>query len=164
MTKDVWLIGDEFLRRIHHNLQEWKSDQSSTNRPLPYICNQYNVSAWYDSPLTNNHTGRIYNSFIDGLNSNPKLPKYELMIIDADIIIGSNHLDYGIMHIIKEQLDWLFSKINKAIHRRQEDLKAKRGGAVSSSFEPRLIWVSMIQCPTGTTLKQRKNWFVLQAQ
>ena len=132
-TKDVWLVGDEFLHEIHHTLQEWKSDLVPKNKSLPYLYDQYNVHHWYDSPLVPNvHVSRLLNSFLDGLNTIVKLPKYVLMFPDMDIISDAD-LDYGVMVLLEEQLQWLFNQINKAIHRRHEDLKAKRGGTVSST-------------------------------
>ena len=142
-TKDVWLVGDEFLHEIHHALQEWKSDLVAKSKNLTYLYDQYNIHHWYDSPLVPNvHVCHLLNS-LDRLNTTAKLPKYVLMFPDMDIISDTD-LDYGVMIILEEQLQWLFNQINKAMHRRCEDLKSKRGSAVLSTFEPRVIWVSMI--------------------
>ena len=143
--KDCWLVGDEFFGEIHHTLQELKSECSTT----PYLYEQYNVMPFYLSALSPQpRVIRILNAFIDALNSTPKLPKYVLIIPDQDLMPGSKHLDYGVVHIMEQQLRWLFQQINKAIGRRREDLQSKHAGAIShSTYEPRIICIAMIDRP-----------------
>ena len=146
-VKDVWLVRDEFLGKIFNQLQTMKSEVHSNNSLMPYLYDQYNVHQWYKSPLEtpSNRTVHLFNALIEGFNEEPKIPKYILMIPDVDIIIGTQHFELGVFHLLEEQLQWLFTQVQKSITRRREDILSKRAGAVSSSFEPRVIWVSMIK-------------------
>ena len=155
--KDCWVVGDEFLISIYSALQELKTDYATNHKPMPYLYEHYNISAWYQSPLLNQiRMARILNSFLDGLNERKKLPKYVLLIPDEDIILGVNYIGYGVMTMIKEQLNWLFKQINKAIRRCRDDLKNTRQGAVSSSFEPRVTWVEMMDKPLPQSIQKHK--------
>ena len=145
--REIWLVGDIFLWDSFAILQRLKIDAGSTNRPPPYIYDYYNVSVWYPGTSTIKQCiTRIYNAFISALNKSPLLPKYVLIIPDCDIILGTK-FDYGMSRLLEEQIDWLIRQLNKAIHRRCDDLKAKRPGAISSSFEPRVIWIKAINRP-----------------
>ena len=152
--KDCWIVGDEFLSDTFTALQEFKAE----NAVKPHIYEQYNMMPFFQSPLKPHpRVVKVLNSFIEGLNSTPKLPKYVLLIPDQDLIVGAKHLDYGVIHIIEEQIKWLFKQLNKVIARRREDLQLKRAGAIlKSTHKPRLIWVSMINRPFATQLFPKK--------
>ena len=157
VLKDCWLVGDEFLGSIYNELQTWKNEQASDNKPLPYLYTQYNMSSWYRSPLSPHSNGvRLLNSFIDGLNSTPKLPKYVLVFPDRDLITGLKFLDFCVILLLDEHVSWLFRKLNKEIKRRRDDLMAKRPGALASSFKPRLIFIMMLERPPMKSIKEKK--------
>ena len=92
---------------------------------------------------------------IAALNKQPRLPKYVIMLTDCDIILGTE-FDYGLNQLLEEQLDWLIRQVNKAINRRRDDLKSKRPGAISSSFEPRVIWIKAINRPFCEDVNEKK--------
>ena len=158
--KDCWLVGDEFLQKLHKRLQGWHSESNGTKDGMLFMYQQYNIMFWYKSPLVPQPSAvRIFKSFIDGLNTTPKLPKYILIFSDDDIIKTTKHLDFGIMTMLQEQLKWLFEQLNKYSTRRCDDLRATRIGALNTvTHEPRFIWVTMIQRPflPSASLQQKK--------
>ena len=92
---------------------------------------------------------RIYNSLIKAINSdkNHHLARYILIFLDADLIMNANIFDYGVSRTLEDTLKWLLINVNRVIDLGKDDLIGKRPGSVSSSLEPRLIWVSMIPRP-----------------
>ena len=79
-----------------------------------------------------------------------------LIIPDRDLIQGSRKIEYGIICFIEEQLQWLFAQIAKAVIRRHDDLKSKRAGLLVSTYEPRNVWVNMIDRPISSNLYEKK--------
>ena len=155
--KDCWLVGDVFLNEMTSVLQDWRSDAVSHNETSPYLYEQYNVTYWYKSVLDPDPRAvRLFNSFMDGLNSDAKLPRYIIIFPEDDIIRGTRHIDFGITCILEETLDWMFFEMVKNIKRRRDDLKTIRAGALSSIFEPRLIWVGMIDRPEPEKILDKK--------
>ena len=138
-------------------LQELKNEQTSS-KDWSFVYQQYNVLQFNKSPLSSApRFARILNSFIEGLNAMPKLPKYIFVLPDSDIIEGTGYFDYGVMQMIEEQVQWLFQQMNKYVEHRREDLKLKRAGAIAmSTHEPRFILVAMIDRPFTTDFKLKK--------
>ena len=106
----------------------------------------YNITAYYSNQGNQEVITRLLNSFIEGLNSKKYLPRYVIMCPDLDIVKGTE-FDYGANIIFKTTLRCLFDQLNKVINGRRMDLTFKRPVAMSSSFEPRLIWIKMIGRP-----------------
>ena len=90
----------------------------------------------------------MVNSLVEGLNKYTQLPRYIFMIPDKDVITSClRDFDFGVNKILDDFLSYMFRQINKVIERRRIDLMYKRPGALPSSFEPRIIWVTMINRP-----------------
>ena len=129
----------------------------SDNKRPPHLYEQYNITAWFRSPLSHLRSGvRLYNSFVDGLNASDKLLKYVVIISEKEFITGLKHLDYGVVCMLDEHVNWLFKSLTKTIKCRRDDILSKRAGALGSSFEPRLIFVTMIECPPARSIKLKK--------
>ena len=164
--KDLWLIGDGFLRESVASLQQLKNGAALRDHRLPYIYQYYNVKGYFHEYNSHIDTaiGRIYNSMVFGLNENTFLPKYVIFIIDQDIITCGNIYNFGSGTAIEMQLKHLVKEIKRWLMARREDLKFRRPGALAPSMEPRLIWVEMIRRPyteeprQANILKQRKKF------
>ena len=118
-------------------------------RPLPYLLNNYQVSAHYEHPLssTRNTLSRFYNSFVKALNQkNKHLPRMIIVVPDWDILKFIDHYSYGITNLSGKCLDWLLRNMERAIESRKEQLRRRRAGAVQPN-EPKIIWVTMINRP-----------------
>ena len=107
----------------------------------------FNISAQYQTSSGQAH-GTLYttyNALLEAMNEDAKLPRFIFVLLDRDLLLQANHFKFGVHIILDEILPWLIKKIEKAILRRREDLKAKCIGAVG--HEPRVIWVKMLQRP-----------------
>ena len=147
--KDLWIVGDYFLFEVFPNLQASRAQAAANKTSPPYLYQYYNVSAFYKKTLSPSHEGvsRLLNSFIEGLNSKEKFPKYAPMIPDVDIIDTTDYFDFGAGIIFDSIMSWLFKQLTRAVNRRTEDIIYKRPGAVASTREPWFIWVKAIQRP-----------------
>ena len=58
-----------------------------------------------------------------------------------------NFFDFGISMIIQSSLQWLANQINNMIDTHRSDLESKKLGAIRSSKDPKVVWVSMIERP-----------------
>ena len=124
----------------------------------PYLLKHYNVEPFHSTvnPLTRSFLAWVVNAFAKGLNDQrpPHLPRYLLIMLDKDLLQNLGIYDYGLSKTIEVMLKWLLININMMIEVRKQDLMKKKPGALSTSSEPRLIWVQMVKCPETTANKQ----------
>ena len=149
---DFWIVGDEFLRAMLSVFQALKTEASFNNQPLPYIYSYYNVSSYFESPLskTKSVAARLLNSIIEGMNTWAHLPRYILIVPDMDVIdyiCKSNYIFFDQKPNFEPIMSWLVKEIKKAIEIRLDDLHHKCLGTILTSVEPRLIWVKVVPRP-----------------
>ena len=146
----LWLIGEGFLRstlgtlqtlRTDPDLAQWSNKQdASDNRSrettqarssreaqlkIPYIYQNFRIKPFYQ-PNSGNSVGTLYklfNSVVEGLNSENKLPKYILVLADRDLLLQVGHLQAGIGHILAKIINWLGKNIDRAISTCREQLR-----------------------------------------
>ena len=154
--RNVWLIGDAFLRNIFTTFRAMRQQATLTKKAPPFLFAHYNVDTMVTPPMSNVQSvlARIYNAFIKALNENHHLPRYVIILLDKDIIVYIDHFDFSISKTIEDVLKWLLININQAIETRKQDLLGKRPGAISSLSEPRLIWVQMVKRQTCVQFNQ----------
>ena len=70
-----------------------------------------------------------------------------MIFIDKDLITNAGVYDFSVTRTIEDTLKWLLININQTIEVRKHDIMSKRLGALSSSAEPRLIWITMLKRP-----------------
>ena len=147
--KDCWYVGDEFLLDMYPALQAWNKTAEVCKTSPPYVFQHYNINGFFNSALSRIlATTRILNAFVEGFNKHWLLPRYVIVIPDADVINSIlETFDFGLEVLMEENLSWLFRQMNKVIERRRQDLMYKKPGAVAGSFEPRVIWVKMMNRP-----------------
>ena len=148
-VKDVWIIGDSFLHDVFTTFQASKTEVFVEKVKPPYLYDYYNIHYGFHPPLSlmKSVGARISNSLIELLNWNEfRLPKYIIVIPDKDLIEGAMDQiwDYGFKKVFRSLVDWVMSDINKMLSIRKEDFCNKRGGALSTAAEPRIIWTSII--------------------
>ena len=150
--KDLWFVGDHFLRETYGVLQDLKTQL--TRKPTPandqlHIYQFYNVVLYFASAASRVKSllARVLNSVIEGLNNKERLPKYVVVLLDKDLIENLDYFDYGIAEVLDECVYWLVKEINKAFETRRDDLRSKRAGALGTATEPCIIWLAMIQHP-----------------
>ena len=150
--KAVWLVGDAFLCEVILTFQAMKTKALQKHKPWPYLYANYNLET-LTAPIRSNIRplpAHVHNAFVNGMNDedlNFHLPRYVIIILDKDI------LDYtkSDMSLVEDALKWLLININMDIETRKEDLRKNRPGALSSTTEPRLIWLQMVRRPGDPT-------------
>ena len=138
---DLWIVGEGFLRSSLGTLQTLQTngnqevrygsgDNSAIQRgETPYIYEQYRVRPFYQ-PSSGNAQGtlhKLYNSVVEALNKDNKLPTYILMVPDRDIILQFIH-KREVHAIIDQGMAWLAKKIDHAITLRRNALRSSRTG------------------------------------
>ena len=116
--KDMWFLGDAFLKEMYHTLQTMKirpgHDRSRPNYE-PYLHKQYNVRSYYDLKnfSSENALSRIFNALIRGLEENARklLPRYIVIILGEDFFRMINHTDYGVSLMIGKCLEWMMANL-----------------------------------------------------
>ena len=158
-AREVWLIGDAFLRAISLKLQAMKTKSAVDRTVKPYIYEYYNVVQMFPGMNSNTRptVARIYNEFITALNEKPKLPRYIFFVLDREILDYVNYVAFGVNRIITELITWLMKNVDKSIELRKDDMRMKRAVSVSSSGEPRLIFSTMIVRPM---IKDTRRGFI----
>ena len=121
------------------------------NKQAPFLHDYYNVHFQFERPLSSVKLveTRLVNSFIDGLNTKERLPKYVVVLMDRDFI-DIEDFDFGVRITLEYMIHWIIKEIDKVIYRRKTDLRAKRPGAIAGHGEPRLIFCSILERPRNT--------------
>ena len=146
-VKDVWLIGDRFLKNIYHTFPAMRREAKLAKKEPPYLYRYYNVKYFVPdtSEYCTNALLRLQNVFIDALNNN-RLPRLILIFIDRDLIdsFGNDYVDYEVRDSFGKIIDKLTSNLYQICNTKKLDMYNKRPGSISPS-EPKLIWIRMIQ-------------------
>ena len=151
-AKDVWLLGDAFLKEMNHTVKAMKMrpghDSNSSNAMVPYLHQQYNIKALFDTNNfpQENTLARIHNSLIKGINENARyaMPRMIIIIIGDELFKTIDHINYGVSLMIAKCIDWLLINLERIVKNRKIDVHQYRPGAVNY-FEPKLIWLKMIE-------------------
>ena len=95
--KSAWLIGDDFLHKNYDALQLLKTESTTRHKRPPYLYEIYNVSAWYQNPLSDVRptVARLFNSLVEALNKKSHLPRYVIFIIDKDVLESIDTWGFG---------------------------------------------------------------------
>ena len=93
---------------------------------------------------TRRATTRIINSLIDELNSQHKIPRFLVVIIDKDVIADVDLYDKEASPRMIDNLNWLVKQIDIAINRKKSDIMTKRPGAIFKG-DPKIIFVRMLR-------------------
>ena len=157
--RSVWCIGDDFLYQIFGALQSLKSEASIRNKCPPYIYEYYNVSAYYQNPLSRAEPtiSCLLTALIEALNQHIYLPKYVILLCDKDIIQSADIWDFGVGKELENQVNWLLQQISRCLLTRHEDLKSKNPGSVTADIT-RVILVNMLRRPITEDRKMSKIW------
>ena len=126
-----------------------KAEAVIAKKTLPFLFEYYNVQAFF-KPGNNHLTpvlAHLVNSVVEGLNKNLKMPRYIIIIPDKDLLEGAAFDDYRINELLDDILNYLSNDIISNLETRKEDIRGKRIGGLTTTAEPRLIWVKMLVRP-----------------
>ena len=130
--KDIWIVGDQFLRDTFDALQMMRNNTVTNIDPKTqlYIYAYYNVVLHFPgvSNRVKSLMARIINAMIKGLNSKEKLPKYLVVFIDKDLIEALDYFEYGITEALDECMLWMVKQTSRLFEIRHEDIRLKKPG------------------------------------
>ena len=153
--KDVWFIGDEFLRDSFYTYKSIGRQPGTENSGrIPYLFDYYNVSTYM---MNRNCRVRsciacIQNSLVTELNRNMLtiLPCFIIIMPDWDILKSDNFYNYGIKELCNANVHWLVNEIDRVVSTKKEDMFQSRKGSICIS-EPKIIYTKMIYRPTKSS-------------
>ena len=162
--KDVWIIGDNFLKSIYHTFMGLKNEAKQLGKPMPYLFNQYNVSAYWVGGTSSGimcAVRRIINSLINAINKNAHLPRFIIFMAEiGGVVKFMQFYEYGTSKIFGRNINSMINEITRTIEGKKEDMRNKRGGSICYS-EPKMIWIKIWDRPSSDkvyTLREKFNW------
>ena len=129
-------MGDTFMATsFRRNFKKVPGDQL-------YCKQKFEVTAFCSSrqcDSNSNTLSRIINTMGEAINKNVKLPKYVVIVIDADLIDFLRYKNYGISSMYGTWVEYLAKEIESMIRTRLDQLpdKAVREG------EPFIYWTAL---------------------
>ena len=160
--KDIWFVGDQFLREVFYTLPAMKRQAEVRKASQMYIYNQFNVEGFFPSNFNGIRSPftRILNGVIFGLNKYQKLPRHLVILPDKDLAeyIDKKSLDGAVSQLLGKCTEWLIKEIEKAIDRKKNMLREDKPGSVVVS-EPKIIYVRMINRPGNDHLAKIRHKF-----
>ena len=145
-VKDVWILGDQFLREIYSALPAMHRESTITRHDMVNCCNFYNVDGlfYYNTQSVTSSFTRIVNSLIITLNKLNTLPRMVMIVPDKDLINHINFSSSGTTQIVGIVMDWLIRQIERIIYQRKAEMHDKKMGSVVTG-EPKIIWVKALE-------------------
>ena len=153
---DLWIVGDAFVNSNYYMLLQLKNEAKTARRTIPYMYQFFNITCYTPNPhsLVKNTLARFVNCLIKALNDTDKLPCIILAIPDADLlrfICCSTDSDYQNINLfIEGALTWVINQMARAIKAKKDNIRRRRPGVVLP-YEPKIIWVNMMDRLNGTS-------------
>ena len=147
--EDVWFLGDQFLKNMFQAFTSIDIEAIKNEKPRPFTFDNYNVKYYWKSFTSSGNpspAGCTVNSLIDGINGNPHLPKYIIVITDTDLLKRMTYFKFGASLVIGKALGSWLGKLMDAVNDRFKVLKKIRSGAVVEG-EPKFIFMGIIERP-----------------
>ena len=120
----MWLIGDDFLHEIFHELQAMRIPHREGEQLTPYLYRFYNVDCVSMSmqTVTRNVMARMINALTKGINESKFLPRMIVMIPDCDILKTINFFSFSISLILGKCLNWLINSVECIIKAKKDEM------------------------------------------
>ena len=149
-------MGDQFLQGVFGLLTAIHNEAEKSSSRMPYIYEFYNISPYWKftpSMTVQSTLARIYNSVVEGINSNSHLPRMLILFPGRDVLRKAAFYNLGASLVIGDNIEWLVDNCTSVVETRKTHLRNKRPGAVCQS-EPKFIWVKMAYRPHREHLQQ----------
>ena len=149
-VKDVWLLGDNFLRTNFHAFPAMRDEAKQANNLQPYLFRYYNIKHFYSTTLTKNKNAfcRLTDTIEDALSSCERLPHFILMLLNKDLLetvcnTGSFTPPEEMEQGIEKALSWVTSFVERSMMNCKTDMFHHKPGSATAA-EPKFIWVKML--------------------
>ena len=124
--RNVWIIGDEFLRRNYQGYPALRTDALKNDTASPYLFSNYNVSTFTtNDKRMKNPMVKIVNGLVEAFNKYHTMPRFIIVMPDWDILKFINFYEFGVSKIIGTMMVWLVEAIADAIDGKKANMKKK---------------------------------------
>ena len=114
ILKDIWMIGNDFLRETMDALTSMTKSAKASKEPTPYMYQMFNIMGYFANFGSPAVLG-IINPLIDALNDNHRLPEYILVIPDKDILTGLQEKKAATSFVIGSTLHYIIKQLDMFI-------------------------------------------------
>ena len=161
--KDVWLIGDQFLKEVYNKLPAIKNEAVITKQEMPYLYRYYDIYSYFQCKAIMAANGgllRIVNALIEAVNKRPRLLRMIIIFPDKDILdaLGREFADDNTYDAVQHLVSWLVNFVDRTITARKEDMYQLRPGMINPS-ETKVIWIQMVHRNPEVPNSQKKAAF-----
>ena len=114
---------------------------------MPYLYQHYKITPFYQAS-SGSPAGtlqNVYNSLVEALNNENKLPEYIIFLLDCDLTLEMDFCCPVAVFVLEHLTHWLSKQVNHAISACREKLHDICPRAVGS--QPKVIWIHMINRP-----------------
>ena len=147
----VWILGDRFVTQSATVLKDFFRQKTDDNEFVSYLSNNYDIDVYSndDEGLSKLVLSRLRNTVARGLNDNKLLPKFILLVVEADIIRAVKQED-DVIETYRGCIDWLMKEVHDLIMERKSVLpvRAKR------YLYPQIFWIGL---PLHKLFKESDN-------
>ena len=111
----------------------------------PFDFEFFNVKCYTANPAsrTKEVPVRLVNCITKARNDRTRLPKYIILVPDADIVKNINYYNFGFRSLAEKDIEWMAKTIKKELELRKDELAKVQKGSILYR-EPKIIWVEMI--------------------
>lgn len=136
-NKEIWILGDSFLTLAGQHLEFWKELARRNPNEALYIIQWYDVKLFAPQGTTLNAVELILSTFVQALNTRPKLPSIIVTCLgDTKFWCDNDALKFTMDTI----LIGLLKELKRIIQTRQRDLPQKAVGPDPELFFTKLHW------------------------
>ena len=106
---------------------------------------------------------RIFNSFVEAMNTRKKLPKYVILVPDINFVqhIKVEHILSDPVPLITNCLEWMLCNLENYLSHHKIELFEKRPGALIAGT-PKIIWVKLLKRPDD--IRRRNKLYALRSK
>ena len=135
--QELWVIGDDFVAK-HMRKLLIKQPQNRNSENFTVSTFDVHTRATVKMIARNtNLLSRMRNSLVHLINKYGRLPKFIVVIPEADIIDDICYTDFGVSTAYGKAIDWLLNEFNRIITAFKDKLPEK----CRNVDEPHFIWI-----------------------
>ena len=132
---DVWFLGDNFLGSSFRENYKLLLPSSS------FYKQSFEATAYCGSRFASKNTNmlsRIQHAICSALNTNNKLPKFIVVVLDTDLCEFLSYSQFRLSSLLGSWIKWIAKEINAAIYKKKSVLPKK----ALRPHEPFIYWVA----------------------